>query len=510
MAITARDLAHVEALGLRLAAGAGAADREITWAHAIELADPTPYLSGGELVMTTGINIGADAAAQTAYVRRLVAVGIAALAVDTGTTISDVPAAVLAAGDELGLPVLVVPPATPFIAITRVVIDSLRADELRSVQRVVDQQRVLARATLRGGIPGAVSALADCLPAAVVVTDAAGKALAAAGSGHLELVAALSDSQPAALRRTGGYVTFDGQAYVSVTGLRAARTVRGHLGVRTAEPLTNSERLLVAHAVSLISIAAEKPARVAEAEQRLRTAVTRELISGSGNVDSGVLRYFGFEPGADVVVLVLNGLGPVLDAERNLGAVLDHGGPYLMTLLDDEIVAILPTAASRRRVQAVAEALAGGFPPGSGGGVSSTVRFAGLGLGMQQARTAARCRSGSAIGKYDDLGAYGVLLAGRSPDELRVLAGLLRPLTDAGEADENLATLTAFLQHHGQMAGAAAELGVHRHTLRNRMRRICALLSDDLESADSRAQLWLALQARQLIEDQPNAGGAQR
>jgi len=140
MAITARSLAKVKSLGLSLVAGAGAADREIAWAHAIELADPTPYLAGGELVMTTGINIGTDDAAQLDYVARLVSADAAAIAVDTGTTFTEVPAGVLAAGNALGLPVLEVPPSTPFIAIARVVVDALKADELRSVQRVVDEQ----------------------------------------------------------------------------------------------------------------------------------------------------------------------------------------------------------------------------------------------------------------------------------------------------------------------------------------------------------------------------------
>ena len=89
--ISARGLCRAESLGLTLVAGAQGADRNIGWAHAIELADPTPYLAGGELVMTTGINIGADAAAQADYVARLAAAGTAALAVDTGTTLTAVP-----------------------------------------------------------------------------------------------------------------------------------------------------------------------------------------------------------------------------------------------------------------------------------------------------------------------------------------------------------------------------------------------------------------------------------
>ena len=338
MAITARSLTQVKNLGLALVAGAEAADREIDWAHAIELSDPTPYLAGGELVMTTGINIGTDDAAQLDYVARLVTADAAALAVDTGTTLSEVPAGVLAAGDALGMPVLEVPRSTPFIAIARVVIDALKADELRSVQRVVDEQEFLARATLRGGIPGAVSALADSLSAEVIVADTDGTILAAAGGGQERLTAVLSEAvRKAASNRQAGYVTADGDGFVTVQKLRTALPVRGHLAVRTAHPMYNAHRLLVSHAVSLISIAMEKPARVVDAEQRLRRAVTREMVCGTGNVDVGMLRYFGFDPRDEVVVVVLTGAGPTLAAEQVLDRLLASAGPYLMTTVSDEM-----------------------------------------------------------------------------------------------------------------------------------------------------------------------------
>ena len=75
MAITVRRLAGHKDLGLTLVAGRENADRVISWAHAIELADPTPYLSGGELVMTTGLKMGPTSDEQYEYVARLSAVG---------------------------------------------------------------------------------------------------------------------------------------------------------------------------------------------------------------------------------------------------------------------------------------------------------------------------------------------------------------------------------------------------------------------------------------------------
>src|SRR6185312_6800641 len=181
MAITVRRLAQHKDLGLALVAGRESADRVISWAHAIELADPTPYLSGGELVMTTGINVGTTDAEQFDYVARLSGAGTVALAFDTGTRFPAVPDGVVAAGDALGLPILQVPASTPFIAVTRAVIDELTADQLRSVQRVVDQQEVLARATVRGGTPGVVGALSHSLSATVAVIGADGRPLAASG-----------------------------------------------------------------------------------------------------------------------------------------------------------------------------------------------------------------------------------------------------------------------------------------------------------------------------------------
>ena len=45
----------------------------------------------------------------------------------------------------------------------------------------------------------------------------------------------------------------------------------------------------------------------------------------------------------------------------------------------------------------------------------------------------------------------------------------------------------------------AAELGVHRHTLRKRIDRVVELIGRDLDSAHTRSELWIALKARELL-----------
>ncbi|WP_064441997.1 PucR family transcriptional regulator ligand-binding domain-containing protein, partial [Hoyosella altamirensis] len=345
MAITVRHLTQRPELGLTLVAGRDGADRAITWAHAIELADPAPWLSGGELVMTTGLNIGETEEEQFQYVSSLAHAGTVALAVDTGTTFLSVPAGIRAAGDALGFPVLAVPAETPFIAITRAVIDELTADQVRAVQRVVDQQENLVRATLRGGIPSVVSALSRALSASVVLVDNDNRELAATGSD----VARLTDLTRSALigqrnkkRQRMSRVWEDSDGVCTIQSV-AAQQHYGYLSVYTAEQLNPHERLLTAHAVSLIAIELGKPAAVADAEQRLRHTVMHALVTAPTQVSDDVLRYFGFERTDRVGAVAFSQVGPILAAlSQTRRAVEAESVPYLMATMDSEIVLILP------------------------------------------------------------------------------------------------------------------------------------------------------------------------
>ena len=71
---------------------------------------------------------------------------------------------------------------------------------------------------------------------------------------------------------------------------------------------------------------------------------------------------------------------------------------------------------------------------------------------------------------------------------------LLAPLrTDSSPVDLP-GSLAVWLAHHGQWGPAAAELGIHRHTLHKRVKRAERLLGHPLDSPGLRAELWVALQ----------------
>src|SRR3954470_16687898 len=70
-------------LDVRLVAGEAGLENAVRWVHISELEDPTPWLSGGELLLTTGMALE-DPERQRAYVRRLAGHGLAGLGLGTG------------------------------------------------------------------------------------------------------------------------------------------------------------------------------------------------------------------------------------------------------------------------------------------------------------------------------------------------------------------------------------------------------------------------------------------
>src|SRR5664279_3287617 len=60
MALTLQDLVAMPELKLELHTAGPDLDRAVTWVHVSELVDPTPFLTGGELLLTTGLAFGPD------------------------------------------------------------------------------------------------------------------------------------------------------------------------------------------------------------------------------------------------------------------------------------------------------------------------------------------------------------------------------------------------------------------------------------------------------------------
>jgi purine catabolism regulator len=124
----------VSELGLTLATGEDSAQASVRWVHSTELLDPTPWLRGGELLLTTGLQLS-GAKPQREFVERLHEREIAGLGFGTGFVHKKVPAAVLNTARKLGFPLFEVPYELPFIAVTERVFAQLLNERYELLQR---------------------------------------------------------------------------------------------------------------------------------------------------------------------------------------------------------------------------------------------------------------------------------------------------------------------------------------------------------------------------------------
>src|SRR3712207_2007613 len=147
-----------EGTGVRVVAGAAGLDRAVRWVHISELADPTPWLSGGEVLLTTGLGLGEG------YVERLVAHGLAGLGFGVGFSHARVPATLLETAEAHGFPVFEVPYEVPFIAITERASSQLVNEQYAVLRRALSAHERLEQVVLsERGLDGVASALATMI-----------------------------------------------------------------------------------------------------------------------------------------------------------------------------------------------------------------------------------------------------------------------------------------------------------------------------------------------------------
>jgi PucR family transcriptional regulator, purine catabolism regulatory protein len=512
MALTVRDIVSIPGMPLKLLAGEDGAATPVRWVHSSELEDPTAWLKGGELILTTGMGVGETVAKQRAYIRRLVDTGVAGLGFGLGFGHDKTPRALVTEAAKHGFPLFEVPYPVPFIAITEAVFTRLLAEQYDTLQRAVDAEHVLTRAVLEGGgVDGVARSLADVVKGWALVLDLHGMPLASthadAESRRERIWDEVRTSRPEAA--TFSLTLLDETYHVWIQPVGAQGRIEAFLAVGTPEQPTQLDRIVAGHALSLFAIELAKSRAVAEAERRLQGDFFDELARGEptpADAARGLAR-FGFERDATVFVVSIEPMDASVTPGALALAATDHcsrrEGGFVISLGAEGISMLLPDAAAAELpelVKGIGQRLDAELRAGAGGPVDATS----VGRSLREARYALQvCRlEGWQYAGFEQLGTYRLLLSMTEPDALRAFAdALLGPLDayDAEQGGELLASLQAFLQHNARWETAAAQLFVHRHTLRYRMRKVEELTGRDLTNSFDRMEFWLALRARDLL-----------
>ena len=497
MTFTLADLVAVPSLHLTTLAGEGALSRPVQWAHVSELVDPTPFLEGGELLMTVGLWLTEGVSADD-YIDRLRAVGVVGLAFGVGVAHADVPAGLIEAAQTSGFPLLVVPNATPFIALSKTVSAKLAAEQYEEITRGFRQQQRMTQAAVGDdGAGGVLREVAGQLGGWALLLDAAGGVRSAHPASAATRGSALQPDL-GRLRSVTGPASVslaDTTEHVVLLPLLIHRRVRGYLAVGTPDRLGPGERQLVNASASLLTLLLGQATAVRSAEGRVRTAVFRLLAQGDVHAARPPADdLWGGLPEEPVSVLLLGGSG---EARSNLAEVAEASNRenerVFFAEVDDRLV-VLATSSGGARPRLL-QALRG--VEGASAGESHPVPLSDLARGLRQAEQAlsASSRLGRRHTAFSDVGAEGLLSLVSTADGRAFAESLLRPLLDhdAGGRQALIPSLRTWLEHNGHWDAAAGSLGVHRHTLRGRIQRIEEILGRDLGGPGLRVELWTAL-----------------
>ncbi|MDR6621995.1 PucR family transcriptional regulator ligand-binding domain-containing protein [Sinomonas atrocyanea] len=476
MALSLADLLAHPDLGLQLAGSATSTLREeIRWVAVTELENPAPFLTGGELVLTTGVR-QRTAAEQRRFVRVLQRAGALGIGFGVALGHDSIPPALIAEANRWGVPVVEVPYRTPFMAIGKLVADSHSSDHYASLERLIAAHQVLARSLLTGGgLQELLRHLGSMLGTELILT---------------QFTAQLYASSPEA-----GMPSMDRWVPFPIpTGRRDACTLWAK------KPFEDTG--IISYAQNLISIELSNLMKQRQAQRALAGQVVNDVVRGTLDADEASRRLAGTGINStrrNVVILAESAAHHRNLRGTTLPAALDGA---VTATLDRDLVVVVEDDGARA--------------PGLGRALSDHLTEAGIhatiGIGGSYTKP-----NGLRWSYFEAKEAAGRGLDVNEPERLSITSLLLAsedvPLADmAGEAvgplvrfdrqhgSELVHTLETYLNLNGSVAQVAEQLNLHRNTVRYRLGQIAELTGYDPAVTADRVQLYLALAVKKVAK----------
>ncbi len=520
-------------------------DRLVRWVHIAEPADIADLLRGGELILTTGMGIAANASVQKRYLAELSAAGASGLMIELGRTFQRIPDSMIATAVKLMFPLIALQRETPFVDITEAVhreIINRQYEQLRQAETV---SRELAELILNGtDIRAITNRLADIFGNPVVLEDEAHQVVEIAGArSWLELIPSSWEQHSRVHHhgKTRGAVNRSiGDPQCLWMDIWIGHQPWGRLHVLEDERrLDDITELLVDRAGAALALAVLAEKSKAQMVDRAGSALIGELATGRHGSTESFLRRArtlgaDFRNGRLAVVAMSaseaaeesqNRVSEDDRLEWRLSVVSDlrnaaqtHGCVALAGLHSDRIIAVLAVPGTRTQATVVEQIVQESMRPhfaelvtaGTSYAASADELYKALGEAVT-AMSFARISSPShRIRHYSDLGTLQLLMQlAQGPELARFVEFELSPLLDydVHTRSKLFPTLRAYLANAGRKADTLRALSIQRRTLYARIKRIEALLHRDLEDQITRTRLTLAIQGFDLLQSRGSLVG---
>lgn len=472
-------------LGAHLAPAEGfvAPPTPITGVHISELLEPDPYLSGGELLLTTGLLLPGTASGCRTYVGRLVGADVAALAIGLGPVHAQVPAALAAACTDAGLSLLTVPEPTPFLTISSAYWSARsRSSEQRLAETVAANQSLVDAAAAPDPASTILRRLAHILGGwAALLTPQGAVELIHPPTLDEDVEQLQSEVRRLELAGVNSSASFGTADHVVVIHpLAIGDRIVGYLAAGCPQQLDAGRRRAVLTTVGLLSLDAIRDRRAESARSATRRCVATLVDLGHAPQARELAANVGAPvPGREVAIVAVRG--------RESGVLqhtLEQWCPQALVVTVDRTTAwaLLP---EEHPDPGGLEAVLTAAHPEAAAVLSGPVAAEWVGpMGARLRQRLATVPTGELV------------RWGRGPDA-DATAHAVERFVDRATV-EVFAALVAYLRHRRQWERAASDLGVHRNTLRYRVARAREQLGLDVDDPDVFAHVWLALRARGL------------
>jgi purine catabolism regulatory family protein/PucR-like helix-turn-helix protein/diguanylate cyclase with GGDEF domain len=494
MAMRVNELIAVPGLDLEVVVG-GDLERVIRWVHTTELADPTRYLQGGEVILTTGVWRDAGTTS-TGFVAPLERSNVAALGYGLPQPDAVLPPDLIEACEAARLPLFTVPFDVPFIAVSRAFVDRVygqREEALRA--RVLRNDRLVHAAGHGGGLDGILDVLGARLRPWML---GRGRHVIAgsATTGDVACVctarAALAQPQPVA---ANGWMAFP---------IVAVGRTEAHLVVSAGRSgLGDDDRAAVDQALPFLGLELARLQVLRENERRLAAELVDLIMAGAAQARTTAARLstFGLDASAPLAAVVCECDDADVGLDRLESALADIDVTAVAAVKTRELVAVVGWPGDEGGLAGIAAHLHERMdePVGVGGLAADS---SGLRTSVVEARHAcrfARLRRDAGWATHDQVGSHSLLLALQDEEVLAAFRrALLRPLEehDARRRSRLVETLDRFLSSGCRWQETASALHVHVNTLRHRLDRVEQLTGRDLGSMEDRVDLYIALRSR--------------
>lgn len=502
-------------------AGSAGVNRTVRWVHVVDVPNVEECLVGGELVMTSGISLGHDQSLQRRIVPVMEEMDLAGLVVAIGPYVERVPPVILEMADARGIPVMALPWDINFRDVLQAVLTAIVDRQHAMLSQSAEIHRSLTHLVLEGcGLDDLTERLTGLLGRESLVLDPACQVVAGGPASARDTDGGRPPGAPAAehkterlrdLRRLASAALLE-PLVVSEPGLDGLlapivveRRLHGYLWIDGAgRPFSDLDVVAAEHGATVAALVSYKDDAVERAERRHERSALDLLLDGvppGPDPRFDAARVLPPDAVFAVAIVDLPGHDPALAEQVAERAVRPVAPETRARWRGNHLVVIVPgfphppLDAAVSRLQA---AFAAGEPPLVG--VSEPAPgIASIGRAYREAGDALRvvplvdaaCR----VCRAETVRALRLFADGTAT------ASGSRPLAIARLADHDavngthlLATLDAYLQQDGNASTTARLLGIHRHTLLNRIERIVAVLGIELTPAtrlDLRLQLLL-------------------